>query len=142
MLDRASKMADSMPSHRQTKAATRQRILAGIAKWSTLPAESAAHYPAMTGQPFSTDGVLKTGERIYHLERYYSNLAGFREASDYLPGPFLKEPSTMNGSTGHGCELPRMVDEYYRVRGSVDGVVPESKLNGLEIEYRETTSIA
>lgn len=95
--------------------------------------EYAAQYSAMTGIPFTADDVLKTGERIYNLERYYNNLAGFREGSDTLPERFLKEPSTMPGSKGHICELPEMLAEYYKVRGWVNGVVPEEKLKELEI---------
>jgi aldehyde:ferredoxin oxidoreductase len=77
--------------------------------------------------------VLKTGQRIYNLERYYNNLAGIGEGSDYLPERFLKEPSTMPGSEGHVCELDLMLEEYYKARGWVNGVVPEAKLKELEI---------
>ena len=73
------------------------------------------------------------GERIYNLERYYNNLAGFREGSDYLPKRFTHEASTMPGSVGHVCELDLMLDEYYKERGWVNGVVPEAKLRELEI---------
>jgi hypothetical protein len=41
----------------------------------------------------AADDVMKTGERVYNLERYYNNLAGFREGSDTLPERFLTEPS-------------------------------------------------
>jgi aldehyde:ferredoxin oxidoreductase len=95
--------------------------------------EYAAQYSAMTGIPFTTDDVLKTGERIYNLERYYNNLAGLREGSDYLPKRFTDEPSTMPGSKGHVCELAQMLDEYYKARGWVNGVVPEAKLKELGI---------
>jgi aldehyde:ferredoxin oxidoreductase len=95
--------------------------------------EYAAQYSAIVGVPYTANDVLKTGERIYNLERYYNNLAGFREGSDYLPDRFTKEPSTMPGSKGHVCELDLMLDEYYKARGWVNGVVPESKLKELEI---------
>ena len=96
--------------------------------------EYAAQYAAMVGvDGFGVDDVLKTGERIYNLERYYNNLAGFREGSDYLPKRFTEEPSTMPGSEGHVCELDLMLEEYYTARGWVNGVVPESKLKELEI---------
>lgn len=95
--------------------------------------EYAAQFSAVTGIPFTAEDVLKTGERIYNLERYYNNLAGFREGSDYLPERFLKEPSTMPGSEGHVCELEQMLEEYYQVRGWENGVVPESKLKELGI---------
>jgi aldehyde:ferredoxin oxidoreductase len=95
--------------------------------------EYAQQYSAMVGVPFTSDDVLKTGERIYNLERHYNNLAGFREGSDYLPERFLKEPSTLQGSKGHVSELPQMLAEYYEARGWKDGVVTEAKLKELEI---------
>src|SRR5581483_627591 len=98
--------------------------------------EYAAQFTAVTGIPFTAADVMRTGERIYTLERYYNNLAGLREGSDTLPRRFLNEPSTMPGSLGHVCELGLMLEEYYRARGWRDGVVPESKLEELEIEYR------
>ncbi len=95
--------------------------------------EYAQQYSAVVGIPFTSDDVLKTGQRIYNLERYYNNLAGFGEGSDYLPERFLKEPSTMPGSEGHVCELDLMLEEYYKAHGWVNGVVPKSKLKELEI---------
>jgi len=95
--------------------------------------EYAQQYSAVVGIPFTSEDVLKTGQRIYNLERYYNNLAGLGEGSDYLPERFLKEPSTMPGSEGHVCELDLMLEEYYKARGWVNGVVPESKLKELEI---------
>ncbi|GAB4538677.1 MAG: aldehyde ferredoxin oxidoreductase family protein [Anaerolineales bacterium] len=95
--------------------------------------EYAQQYSAMTGVPFTTEDVLKTGERIYNLERYYNNLNGFGEGSDSLPKRFTDEPSTMPGSKGHVSELPQMLEEYYAARGWNNGVVPESKLKELGI---------
>ncbi|MCS7248305.1 MAG: aldehyde ferredoxin oxidoreductase family protein [Anaerolineales bacterium] len=95
--------------------------------------EYTAQFNAMTGLNYTVEELLKCGERIYNLERYYNNLAGFREGSDYLPERFLKEPSTMPGSQGHICELDLMLEEYYRARGWINGVVPEEKLRELEI---------
>ncbi len=95
--------------------------------------EYAAQYSAMTGVEISADDALKTGERIYNLERYYNNLAGLGEGSDYLPKRFTDEPSTSPGSEGQVCELDKMLEEYYAVRGWENGVVPEEKLKELEI---------
>ena len=95
--------------------------------------EYAAQYSAMVGVPFTADDVMETGERIYNLERYFNNLAGFREGSDYLPKRFTTEPSTMPGSEGHVCELDQMLEEYYAVRGWENGVVPQAKLQALGI---------
>jgi aldehyde:ferredoxin oxidoreductase len=95
--------------------------------------EYTEQFNAVTGLDYSADELLKCGERIYNLERYYNNLAGFGEGSDYLPKRFTHEASTMPGSEGHVCELDLMLEEYYAERGWVNGVVPESKLHELEI---------
>ena len=95
--------------------------------------EYAAQYSAMVGVPFTAEDVLKTGQRIYNLERYYNNLNGFGEGSDTLPKRFTEEASTMPGSEGHVCELDDMLAEYYEKRGWNNGVVPEAKLKELEI---------
>jgi aldehyde:ferredoxin oxidoreductase len=107
-----------------------------VCKFATF-AESldsfAAQYEAITGVPSSAEHLLKVGERVWNLERYYNNLNGFREGSDYLPDRFTKEPSTMPGSMGQVCELDEMLKEYYEKRGWENGVVPEAKLKELEI---------
>jgi aldehyde:ferredoxin oxidoreductase len=97
------------------------------------PDEYAQQYAAAMGIEFSSDDLLETGERIYTLERYYNNLAGFREGSDTLPDRFTKQPSPSAGSKGHVCELDLMLEEYYASRGWEDGVVPESKLEELDV---------
>lgn len=96
--------------------------------------EYAAQYAAVLGlDSYTVDDVLLAGERIYNLERYFNNLAGHGEGSDYLPKRFIEEPSTMPGSEGHVCELDLMLEEYYTARGWQNGVVPESKLKELAI---------
>jgi aldehyde:ferredoxin oxidoreductase len=77
--------------------------------------------------------VLRTGERIYNLERHYNNLAGFGPGSDTLPSRFLEEPSNSKGSMGEVCELLPMLDEYYALRGWENGVVGEEKLKELQV---------
>ena len=107
-----------------------------VCKFATF-AESldsfAAQYEAITGVPCDAGHLLKVGERVYNLERYYNNLNGFGEGSDTLPDRFTKEASTMPGSEGQVCELDDMLKEYYEKRGWVNGVVPEAKLKELEI---------
>jgi len=108
---------------------------ADVCKFSTfaLPLDTyAALYSSMTGVELDADGVLKIGERVYNLERYYNNLNGFREGSDTLPRRFLDEPGT-GAASESVCELDEMLEEYYRVRGWQNGVVPESKLRELDI---------
>ncbi len=93
----------------------------------------AAQYAIAIGQTVTAEDVLTAGERIYNLERYYNNRAGFREGADTLPRRFLDEPSTQAGSKGHVSELGLMLEEYYAERGWQDGVVPDEKLRELGI---------
>jgi aldehyde:ferredoxin oxidoreductase len=92
----------------------------------------AALFAGMTGLPLDADGVLKIGERVYNLERYYNNQAGFREGSDYLPERFLTQPGDGPASESV-CELDKMLEVYYAVRGWENGVVTEAKLIELGI---------
>jgi aldehyde:ferredoxin oxidoreductase len=107
-----------------------------LCKFSAF-AEGAEHYAeqysAAMGQPMSADDVMQAGERIYNLERYYNNLAGFGPGSDTLPKRFLEEASDSGGSKGHVCELDEMLTEYYAERGWDEGVVPAAKLAELKI---------
>ncbi len=95
--------------------------------------EYAQQYTAMTGVPMSSAELLKTGERIYNLERLYNNQAGLGAGSDYLPARFTTEPSTMPGSLGQLCELDKMLADYYAARGWENGVVTEAKLKELDL---------
>lgn len=106
--------------------------LCKFSSFSMGPQEYADICSSVVGTPVSTEEVMLTGERIYNLERYFNNLAGLREGSDYLPKRFLTEPAT-GGSAGQVSELDVMLKEYYAVRGWVNGVVPEAKLHELEI---------
>ena len=94
--------------------------------------EYVAQFAAMTGINIDSDGLMKAGERIYNLERYYNNQCGFTGKDDSLPERFLKEPGS-GPAAGHVCELDKMKKEYYEARGWVDGVVPEQKLRELAI---------
>ena len=98
------------------------------------PEEYIMQYAAMTGREgLTADDVLVIGERVYNLERYYNQLAGEKPGSDTLPARFLEEPSTMAGSEGHVCELDKMLEEYYDLRGWENGVTPDAKLKELGI---------
>ncbi len=95
----------------------------------------AAQYAAIVGiENFTADDVLKTGERIYNLERHYNQLAGEKPGSDTLPSRFTEEPSTAPGSEGHVCELEQMLAKYYELRGWENtGVAPQAKIEELGI---------
>jgi aldehyde:ferredoxin oxidoreductase len=107
-----------------------------ICKFSSF-SENAEHYAeqysAMTGIPMTAEGVMKAGERIYNLERYYNNLAGLNKRDDdFLPKRFTEEPASGN-SAGLVSRMDIMLEEYYQVRGWKDGLVPHEKLRELGI---------
>jgi len=94
--------------------------------------EYLAQYRVMTGVDINEDELMRIGERVYNLERYYNNLCGFTGKDDSLPEKFLKIPGS-GPAAGQVCELDQMKEEYYAARGWADGVVPESKLRELGI---------
>lgn len=94
--------------------------------------EYAMQYAAVTGVPATADDILRLGERVYNLERYYNNLCGFGGTDDSLPERFLKEPGS-GPAANSVCELELMKADYYRARGWENGVVPEAKLRELQI---------
>ncbi|UTF53220.1 aldehyde ferredoxin oxidoreductase family protein [Natronosalvus rutilus] len=100
-------------------------------------------YNGMTGLDVSEDELMEAGERIYNLERYYNNLAGFDGADDSLPARFLEDGIRGQGaSEGEYCELDEMKEEYYEHRGWVDGVVPDEKLDELGIDMGPGTGVS
>ena len=108
--------------------------------------EYVLQYNGMTGRSVSEEQLLEAGERIYNLERYYNNLAGFDGADDALPGRFVEGHEdaipAQGGSEGQLAELDQLKAEYYEVRGWVDGVVPDEKLDDLGIEVGPGTGVS
>ncbi|MFB6191991.1 MAG: aldehyde ferredoxin oxidoreductase C-terminal domain-containing protein, partial [Haloarculaceae archaeon] len=106
--------------------------------------EYVTQYNGMTGRDVSEDELMEAGERVYNLERYYNNLVGFDAEDDSLPERFLPEGETpgQGASEGEYCELEQMKEEYYDVRGWVDGVVPDEKLEELDIEVGPGTGVS
>ncbi len=80
------------------------------------------------------DGFLKTGERIFNLEKLFNLKAGLTIKDDTLPRRMLEEPMTAGPTKGHVVHLSKMLPEYYSVRGwSTQGVPDDSKLSELGI---------
>jgi aldehyde:ferredoxin oxidoreductase len=107
--------------------------------------EYVLQYNGMTGLDVSEDELMEAGERVYNLERYYNNLAGFDGDDDSLPGRFVPGDEAIPGqgaSEGELCELDEMKAEYYEHRGWVDGVVPDEKLENLGIDIGPGTGVS
>ena len=107
--------------------------------------EYVMQFNGMTGLDYSEEDLMTAGERIYNLERYYNNLAGFDGDDDSLPDRFVEGEGAMPGqgaSEGQLAELDLMKEEYYEVRGWVDGVVPDEKLDELDIDIGPGTGVS
>ncbi len=85
----------------------------------------------ITGWGWSTDDFLKTGDRIYTLERMFINREGFGRKDDTLPPRLLKERMPEGAAKGHVTELEKMLDEYYEVRGWKDGKPTKERMKEL-----------
>jgi aldehyde:ferredoxin oxidoreductase len=90
---------------------------------------------AVSGIPFSSDDLMKVGERIWNLERLYNLREGFSKEDDTLPERMLREPVAEGPSKGHTVRLEGMLKEYYQFRGwDEDGVPGEAKLKELGLD--------
>ncbi|WP_407355061.1 aldehyde ferredoxin oxidoreductase family protein [Methanolobus sp. WCC5] len=82
----------------------------------------------VTGMKYSAEEILRTGERIYNLERIFNIRSGFTSKDDSLPERFFK---------GDGIDrevFKNTLRDYYHFRGWDDAGVPTGeKLKELDI---------
>jgi aldehyde:ferredoxin oxidoreductase len=87
-----------------------------------------------TGVPYDAASFLKTGERIWNLERLWNLKAGLTAADDTLPPRLLNDPVPAGPSKGCTNRLGEMLPEYYSLRGwGPDGVPTQEKLAELAL---------
>jgi len=79
---------------------------------------------SVTGFDYTTEDVIRAGERIWNLERLFNLKAGFTKKDDTLPERLLKEPLKEGGPKGLVCKLGEMLPEYYKLRGWDENGVP------------------
>jgi aldehyde:ferredoxin oxidoreductase len=89
---------------------------------------------AVTGWDIREDEILKIGERIYNLERVIMNKFGLDGKDDTLPTRLLKEPMPEGPAKGQVADLEKMKEEYYKLRGWVNGIPTPEKLEELEVK--------
>jgi len=89
---------------------------------------------AVTGWNLTEQEILKIGERIYNLERVILNKYGFNGKDDTLPKRLLEKPMPEGPAKGQVVELEKMKEEYYKLRGWINGIPTPEKLKELEIE--------
>ncbi|MHA1593467.1 MAG: aldehyde ferredoxin oxidoreductase family protein [Candidatus Baldrarchaeia archaeon] len=92
---------------------------------------------AVTGENYTQETVVKTGERIWNLERVFNIRAGIEPSQDTLPSRLLS-PLQNGPCKGKVPPLRQMLQEYYYVRGwREDGIPTAEKLKELGIEPPE-----
>ncbi len=84
---------------------------------------------AACSDEFTMDELSLIGERIWNMERDFNNRAGFTSKDDTLPKRLLTEPAKTGPAKGKVNGLPKMLPEYYELRGwTKDGqLTPETR---------------
>ncbi|MDI6718043.1 MAG: aldehyde ferredoxin oxidoreductase family protein [Methanomicrobiales archaeon] len=98
------------------------------------PDDYAAMLSAAVGRPVDAEEFLRSGERIWNLQRIFNLAAGFSKADDTLPERMLEEPLTCGAAAGCVWRREPLLTEYYRERGwTEDGIPTAEKLRELGI---------
>lgn len=100
------------------------------------PTSYAALLSACTGREVTPRELMKTGERIYNLQRMYNVRSGLDRRHDDFPGRFYDEAVREGAREGARLsreEVNHYLDEYYRLRGwdPITGIPRQSKLEEL-----------
>lgn len=103
-------------------------VVCKFLSFALMPEDMTAMLNAITGWNWSEEDFMRTGDRIYTLERLFINREGFGRKDDTLPPRLLKEPMPEGPSKGYVTKLAEMLDEYYAIRGWRDGVPTKEKL--------------
>ncbi|MBI5847814.1 MAG: aldehyde ferredoxin oxidoreductase [Nitrospirae bacterium] len=94
--------------------------------------EYAKAVSAVTGKAHDTQSLLRTGERIYVLERYLNSLNNITGVEDDLPGRFFSEEGTSSAQIKvrplDRKEFLGARSNYYKIRGYDEKGLPTSVL--------------
>jgi len=83
---------------------------------------------AAVGELYTSEEFIKTGERIYNLERLFNLRESMSYAEDTLPERFFKEDGIPKE------EFNSVLEEYYTYRGWVKGVPTIERLQLLDLK--------
>lgn len=87
---------------------------------------------ATTGMKVDAAELLKTGDRIWNLQKLYNIKRGFGRKDDSLPARLLNEPLKEGAPKGQVWRGEEMLDEYYTLRGwDKEGTPTPAKLKEL-----------
>lgn len=84
------------------------------------------------GWDWSSDDLIRTGERLFNLKRMINVRLGITRADDTLPRRLLTHARPSGSAAGVLPDLEAMLVEYYQLRGwTAEGVPTEEKLHEL-----------
>jgi len=90
---------------------------------------------ALIGTEITPEEVVKNGERIYNLERFYNVNNGFSRKDDILPERFFEEAVPNGPTQGRVVDregFQKALDEYYFIRGwDTEGRPTQEKMQSL-----------
>lgn len=100
--------------------------------------EYARAISAVTGKAHTTQSLLRTGERIYVLERYLNSLNNITSADDDLPERFFAEEGTSSANIKiRPIDRQEFLDarrNYYKIRGyDQKGIPTQALMERLEL---------
>jgi aldehyde:ferredoxin oxidoreductase len=85
---------------------------------------------SVTGVYYTPEGLLRSGERTWNLERLFNNSTGFTVSDDTLPDRFFGDDGIDKN------EFEKAIFDYYHFRGWNKKGVPEfNKLDELGIDW-------
>ncbi len=97
--------------------------------WATL-------ISCLTGWEFNASDYMRTGERIYNLERAFNIREGLTRADDTLPKRLLEEPLPEGPAKGQVVHLKPLLDAYYKFRvWDENGKPTREKLKELGLDW-------
>ncbi len=110
---------------------------AGLCVFTSF-ALGAADYLALiknaTGFDWDETEMMKTGERIWNIEREFNLRAGIDPSQDTLPDRLLNDKIKSGPGAGNANRLSTMLPEYYQLRGwDKKGIPTQDKLKELDI---------
>ncbi len=92
---------------------------------------------AADGSNYTTEELVKVGERVWNLNRCFNLREGISREDDYLPEKFAREPLMNGPAQGNTITYEaqtEMLDEYYELRGwTAEGVPTRSRLAELDL---------
>lgn len=94
---------------------------------------------SITGVDYDKKTFLKTGERVFNLEKMFNYREGFRREDDWLPERFFEDHFTIGPKKGAVLDKSKfreMLTQYYKERGwDTETTKPtEAKLNELGVD--------